>query len=51
MTVRIAPDGPTYVCLDTGEGTDTVFEGTLEEPRTFRNAQGAAAEPGQARRS
>jgi cytoskeleton protein RodZ len=39
VTVRIAPDGPTYACLDTGDGTDPLFEGTLEEPRTFRNAQ------------
>ena len=39
VTVRIAPDGPTYACVDTGEGTDRLFEGTLEEPRTFRNAK------------
>ncbi len=39
VTVRIAPEGPTYACLDTGEGTDPLFEGTLEEPRTFRNAK------------
>ena len=39
VRVRIAPDGPTYVCLDSGEGTERVFEGTLEEPRTFRNAK------------
>ena len=35
-TLRIAPSLPTYVCLDTGEGTDVLFEGTLEAPRTFR---------------
>ena len=35
-TLRIAPTLPTYVCLDTGEGTDVLFEGTLEAPRTFR---------------
>ena len=39
VTVRIAPDGPTYACLDTGDGTDRLFEGTLDEPRTFRNAK------------
>ncbi len=39
VTVRIAPDGPTYACLDTGDGTDRLFEGTLEEARTFRNAK------------
>ena len=35
-TLRIAPSLPTYVCLDTGEGTDVLFEGMLEAPRTFR---------------
>jgi len=39
VSVRIAPDGPTYACLDTGDGTDALFEGTLEKPRTFRNAR------------
>ena len=39
VSVRIAPDGPTYACLDTGEGTDQLFEGTLEKPRSFRNAK------------
>ena len=36
-TLRIAPSVPTYVCLDTGEGTDVLFEGTLEAARTFRD--------------
>jgi hypothetical protein len=39
VVVRIAPDGPTYVCLDTGDGTDRLFEGTLEKPRTFRDSK------------
>ena len=39
VTVRIAPTTPTYACLDTGEGTDVVFEGTLEEARTFKHAE------------
>ena len=39
VTLRIAPDGPTYACLDTGDGTDRLFEGTLDKPRTFRNAK------------
>ena len=39
VTVRIAPTVPTYACLDTGEGTGVVFEGTLEGPRTFRHAK------------
>jgi hypothetical protein len=37
VSLRIVPEGPTYACLDTGEGTDRLFEGTLERPRTFRN--------------
>jgi hypothetical protein len=39
VTVRIAPTTPTYACLDTGQGTDVVFEGTLEAPRTFKHAK------------
>lgn len=39
VTVRIAPTTPTYACLDTGEGTDVIFEGTLEGPRTFKHAK------------
>jgi hypothetical protein len=38
VTVRVAPSTPTYACMDTGEGTPVVFEGILEQPRTFRNA-------------
>ena len=37
VTVRIAPTTPTYACLDSGEGTDVVFEGTLEAPRTIKH--------------
>ena len=37
VTLRITPEGPTYACLDSGEGTDRLFEGTLDAPRTFRN--------------
>ena len=39
VTVRIAPTVPTYACVDAGEGTDVVFEGTLDAPRTFKHAQ------------
>ena len=39
VTLRIAPTTPTYACLDTGEGTDVVFEGILEGPRTFKHAK------------
>ncbi len=37
VNVRIAPQEPTYACVDTGPGTDVVYEGTLDAPRTFRN--------------
>jgi len=37
VTMRIAPTIPTYACVDTGEGSEVVYEGTLEEARTFRN--------------
>jgi cytoskeleton protein RodZ len=37
VNVRIAPIEPTYACVDTGEGTDVVFEGNLDSPRTFRD--------------
>lgn len=36
VAVRIAPITPTYVCIDRGEGTEVIFEETLESPRTFR---------------
>jgi len=37
VVMRVAPEVPTYACVDTGAGTDVVFEGTLDEPRAFRN--------------
>ena len=36
VTLRIAPSGPTYVCLDKGPGTDTLFEGSISSPRSWR---------------
>jgi cytoskeleton protein RodZ len=36
VTLRIEPDGPTYICLDKGPGTEHVFEGTISEPQTFK---------------
>jgi cytoskeleton protein RodZ len=36
VALRIVPNNPVYVCLDTGPGTDVTFEGILDEPRTFR---------------
>ena len=37
VTVRIAPQEPTYVCVDTGEQNEVLFEGTLGATRTFRD--------------
>jgi len=37
VTMRVTPTFPTYACVDTGEGTDVIYEGTLEETQTFRN--------------
>ncbi len=36
MVVRVTPSTPTYVCVDTGEGTEVTFEGTLDAAQTFR---------------
>jgi len=35
-TMTVAPTVPTYVCVDTGPGTQIVFEGTLDSSRRFR---------------
>jgi cytoskeleton protein RodZ len=36
VALRIAPEAETYVCIDTGAGTDIRFEGIITEPQTFR---------------
>jgi len=36
VVLRVAPELETYVCVDTGPGTDIRFEGILTEPQTFR---------------
>jgi cytoskeleton protein RodZ len=36
VALRIEPEAETYVCLDTGPGTEIRFEGILSEPQTFR---------------
>jgi cytoskeletal protein RodZ len=36
VALRIVPATPTYVCVDSGEGTDVVFENTIDGPQTFR---------------
>ena len=35
-TLNVAPAVPTYVCVDTGPGTEILFEGTLDSARRFR---------------
>ncbi|MGH2744194.1 MAG: helix-turn-helix domain-containing protein [Thermoleophilaceae bacterium] len=36
VALRIAPEAETYVCIDTGAGSEIRFEGILSEPQTFR---------------
>jgi cytoskeleton protein RodZ len=36
VTLKVAPTLPTYVCLDKGPGTPTVFQGILSGPQTFK---------------
>jgi cytoskeleton protein RodZ len=36
VKLRIVPAGPTYVCLDKGLGTRTVYEGTLAAPKSWK---------------
>jgi transcriptional regulator with XRE-family HTH domain len=36
VALRIDPEAETYVCIDTGEGTEIRFEGILTSPQTFR---------------
>jgi len=37
VTLRLAPAEPTYACVDSGAGTDVIYEGTLDSTRTFRS--------------
>src|SRR5918996_3419010 len=36
VALRIDPEAETYVCIDTGAGTEVRFEGILSAPQTFR---------------
>jgi cytoskeleton protein RodZ len=36
VALRIAPEAETYVCIDSGSGTEIRFEGILSAPQTFR---------------
>jgi cytoskeletal protein RodZ len=35
VKLRISPAGPTYVCVDKGEGTPVVYENTLSAPKSW----------------
>lgn len=37
VVLRVTPTDATYACVDTGQGTEVLFEGTLESARSFRN--------------
>jgi cytoskeletal protein RodZ len=37
VVLRVTPTDLTYACVDSGEGTEVMFEGTLEGARSFRN--------------
>jgi hypothetical protein len=39
VTLRVEPDGPTYICVDKGPGTEPDFEGTISEPQTFKGGK------------
>ena len=36
VRLRVVPATPTYICVDRGEGTEVVYENTIDAPRTFR---------------
>jgi cytoskeleton protein RodZ len=36
VTLQVRTSVPTYACVDRGEGTPVIFEGTLDGSRTFR---------------
>jgi cytoskeleton protein RodZ len=36
VTLEVTPNGPVYVCLDRGPGTELLFEGTIDGERTFK---------------
>jgi cytoskeleton protein RodZ len=36
VVLRIVPNNPVYVCVDTGPETDVIFNGIIDSPQTFR---------------
>ena len=39
VTMKIVPANEAYVCIDKGSGTEIVFDGILDGPRTFRGGK------------
>jgi len=39
VTMKIAPNNEIYVCIDSGAGTDIVFNGILSAERTFKGGK------------
>jgi cytoskeleton protein RodZ len=37
VVLRVTPTDATYACVDSGDDTEVVFEGTLDSARSFRN--------------
>jgi cytoskeleton protein RodZ len=36
VSLQVSPNGPTYVCVTRGPAGETVFQGTISEPQTFK---------------
>jgi cytoskeletal protein RodZ len=36
VSLKIVPQGDTYLCVDKGQGTPKLFEGTINSPRSFK---------------
>jgi cytoskeleton protein RodZ len=36
VTLRVKTEFPTYACVDTGQGTDIMYQGTIDGSRTFK---------------
>jgi cytoskeleton protein RodZ len=36
VSLRVAPTVPTYLCVDTGPGTEIAYQGILQEPQSFK---------------
>ena len=36
VTVRVKTEFPTYACVDTGQGTEIMYQGTIDGSRSFK---------------